>query len=120
MRRLAGELVANTLPFLAPEIKTKSLSCAAVCSTEEVEGGEKGEVGLRGMVEMSPNSQPERVSWIPPGVPADLPTSPDVWKAKIAAGDFDYHGAFPAFSTAPSFSPPHLGLDVLVNEMLAK
>ena len=119
MRRLASELVANTLPFLAPEIKTTSLSCAAVRSTEEVEGGKKGERGLRGIVETSPRSEPEVVSWIPPDVPAELPASPDDWRARIAAGEFDYHRAFPAFSTASSFSPPHLGLDALANEMLA-
>ena len=119
MRRLAGGLVDHALPFLDSGIKTLSLSCAAVCSTEEVRGEKAGEVGLRGLVEMSPNAQPELVSWIPPDVPAEVPTSPDVWRAKIEAGDFDYHGVFPAFSTASSFSPPHLGLDVLVNEMLA-
>ena len=120
MKELARRLVDNTLPFLAQEIKRDTVTCAAVCSTEEVEGEDEGEVGLRGMLEMAEGASPELASWIPPPVPTDLPISPDDWKAKIEAGVFDYHKAFPAFGTAESCPPTHLGLNVLVNEMLSK
>ena len=120
LKGLIDELAGNTLPFLAQGIKTLTLSCAAVCSTEEVEGEETGERGLRGMIKDSDDGKPELQCWIPSPVPPTTPASAKEWKERFMAGDFNYQFAFPALGTAEVCPPPHLGLNVLAGEIFAK
>ena len=119
LKSLVDELAGNTLSFLASGIKAETLSCAAVCSTEEVlaQGGARA---LRGMIKESAGSAPVLRSWIPSPVPPATPSSSRVWREKYENGEFNYQFAFPAFGTAEVCPPAHLGLNVLVKELLSK
>lgn len=120
LKGLVDELVGNTMPFLSQGVKTMTLSSAAVCSTEEVEGEGTGERGLRGMIKDNGEGKPELRCWIPSPVPSNTPASAKEWEERFMVGDFNYQFAFPAFGTAESCPPPHLGLNVLAGEIFAK